>query len=147
MVLLATVVAAAGAEAPPVWAGTWQLAHETSSYSGPPAYTRATYVIEADDDGLHVVYDAVLSRGGVTHLEWRGKLDGRERPVQGSDEYLTYAYRAGAHDTWELTARIDGHVVATATVSFSADGREMTTVTRATVDRRPIVTTTVYRRR
>jgi hypothetical protein len=147
MALLIAVVAPLSGQAPPVWAGTWQMAQETTSYTGPPAFIRATYVIEAEGDGLHVVYDAVMTRGGVTHLEWRGKLDGGERPVQGSDEYLTYAYRADSHDAWELTARVDGRIVATATVRFSADGREMTTVTRATVDGRPIVTTTVYRKR
>jgi hypothetical protein len=147
--LLATLVLPPtmnGQEAP-IWAGTWHVASETSTYTGPPSYTRATYIIAPEGDGLHITYEGVLSRGGVTHLEWRGKLDGSEQPVQGSDEYLTYAYLAPSIARWELTARIDGRVVATAVVTFAADGKTMTTVTRAVADGKPIVTTTVCRKR
>ena len=133
-----------------MWFGTWTVARETSSYAGPPAYRRATYRIEpsADGTGLSVIYEAVLTRGGTTHLEWTGRLDGRDYAVQGADENLTYAYRRVTDDRYELTARIDGRVVATATVSFTPDGRMMTTTTRArAADGRMITTETVYAKR
>jgi hypothetical protein len=97
---------------------------------------------------LLVVYEAVLPRGGVTHLEWIGKLDGRDYIVQGADEYLTYAYRPAGDGRYELTARVDGRIAATATVSFAPDGQTMTTVTHARApDGRRIETETVYTKR
>ena len=33
-------------------------------------------------DGIKVVYDMVRPRGGVTHMEWTGKLDGMDYAVQ-----------------------------------------------------------------
>lgn len=118
---------------------------EQSTYTGPPAYKRATYTIEPAGDGLRVIYDAVLPRGGVTHLEWTGRLDGREYIVQGVDQFLTYAYRGAGDGSYELVARIDGRAAATARVVFSADGRTMTTTTRAGgADGQPVTTTTVY---
>src|SRR5215208_4791445 len=65
---------------PIVWFGTWKVNVEKSTYTGAPAYKRATYTIEPADGGLKVIYDMVLPRGGITHLEWTGKLDGKDYP-------------------------------------------------------------------
>ena len=140
---------AAVAQVPSVWLGTWTVTRETSTYAGPPSYRRAFYRIEpsADRKGLHVVYEAVLPRGGVTHLEWTGTLDGREYEVQGADDYLTYAYRRITDEHYELIARVDRRIVATATVAFASDGRTMTTTTRArAADGQTITTVTIYSR-
>ena len=139
------VAQVAAAQVPPVWFGTWKVSIERSTYSGAPGYKRAVYTIQPARDGLKVVYEAVLPRGGVQHLEWTGKLDGHDYPVQGIDEFMTYAYQPVGNGTYELTARIDGRVVATATVSFSADGKMMTTTTVArAANGQPITTNTVY---
>jgi len=136
----------AQARVPSAWFGTWTVTRETSTYAGPPSYRRATYRIEpsADGAGLHVVYEAVLTRGGVTHLEWTGALDGREHEVQGADDALTYAYRRLTDERCELIARIDGHVIATATVVFASDGRTMTTTTHVRTADETITTETIY---
>jgi hypothetical protein len=142
VVLLAAPVAG---QVPPVWFGTWRVSVERSTYSGEPGYKRATYTIQPARDGLKVVYEAVLPRGGVQHLEWTGRLDGRDYPVQGVDEYMTYAYRPLDDGKYELTARIDGRVVATATVAFAPDGKTMTTTTVArAASGQSITTNTVY---
>ena len=53
------------------------------------------------------------SRGGILHLEWIGKFDGNDYPVQGVEVVLTSAYRRVDDRTWELRQKIDGEPVAT----------------------------------
>src|SRR5580765_5426351 len=65
--------------------GTWQLA----SSSGPSAYSRVTCKIEPWQEGVRVVYDMVGLRGGITHWEWTGKLDGKDYPLEGIEENVT----------------------------------------------------------
>jgi hypothetical protein len=130
---------------PSVWFGTWRVNLAKSTYSGAPAYKRATYVIEPADDGLKVVYEMVLPRGGVTHVEWTGRLDGKDYPVQGIDEFLTYAYTPRQDGSYEIVAKIDGRVAASSDVRFSADGRTMITSTVAGGPQgQKITTSTVY---
>lgn len=130
------------------WYGTWRLDVERSEYRpGPAPYRRGTLVIEPWDGGVRMVYDLVGVRGGVTHLEWTGRFDGRDYPVQGADEYITYAYAPVDDRTVRAAVKVDGRLVATATVTLSADGRTMTTQTRGTDSRgRPLLATTVYRK-
>ena len=130
---------------PSVWFGTWNVNLSKSTYTGAPGYKRATYVIEPAEDGLKVIYEMVLPRGGVTHLEWIGSLDGKDYPVQGIDEYLTYAYTPRDDGSYQIVARIDGRVAATSTLMFSADGKTMITTTLATGRSGQAITTkTVY---
>lgn len=134
------------AQVPATWIGTWTLNIDKSSYDpGPPPYRRASYVIEAFGDGLKVTYDMVYPRGGVAHLEWIGKLDGRDYPVQGLDEAMTYAYAPRPDGSYEVVVKVDGRPVARSTIVLSADGRTMTTTTRGVnASGRPITTVTVY---
>src|SRR4051812_12021413 len=75
------------------WLGSWQLDPEQSTRTPPSPYKRVTLTIEPAGDGLKVSYDMVGIRGGITHLEWTGRFDGRDQPVQGADTVLTNAYR------------------------------------------------------
>src|SRR5688572_3919152 len=94
MLVVLLLQASTFAQVPAAWIGTWTLNVAKSTYDpGPPPYKRATYTIEPWNDGLKVTYEMVHPRGGLTHLEWVGKLDGRDYRVQGIDEVLTYAYR------------------------------------------------------
>jgi hypothetical protein len=76
-------------------------------------------------------YDFVYPRGGIQHVEWDGRFDGNDYIVQGSDEYVTYAYRQTGARTYEITAKLDSRVTAVATATISADGRTITTTTRS----------------
>jgi hypothetical protein len=136
------------AQAPAEWFGTWHLNLTKSTYDpGPPPYKRANYTIEPWESGLKVVYEMVHPRGGVTRLEWTGRLDGREYPLRGLDEVVTYAYTRQPDGTCEVVVRRDGRVAAMSTISLSADGRTMTTTTRGEDSRgRLVATTTVYER-
>lgn len=131
VVLAAAHAAAAGPDAvPDAWLGSWALNVARSTYASRDApYKRATYRIERTADGFHVVYDMVHPRGGTTHLEWTGRMDGRDYPLQGVDQAMTYAYTPAGQDAWEIVVKIDGRVAARSRVTLSADGRTMTTTT------------------
>jgi hypothetical protein len=113
------------------WFGVWRLNLDKSAYNpGPAPYKRATMKVERVDDKIRFSYDFVHLRGGVQHLEWTGRFDGKDYMVQGIDEYMTYAYKQLDARTYEIVAKADGQVAAVATVTISADGRTLTTVTR-----------------
>jgi hypothetical protein len=98
--------------------------------------------VERSGDGIKITDDQVRTRGGVTHLEWTGKFDGVDYPVQGVERVLTNAYRRVDDRTYELVQKIDGEVVATARLLISPDGRTITTVNSS----RTASATTVYER-
>jgi hypothetical protein len=136
----------AAAQAPEAWFGTWRLNVAKSVYNpGPPPYKRATYTIEPWQDGVQVTYDLVHPRGGVTHLEWSGRFDGKDYAVQGLDQYVTYAYRPVGDGLYEVVVKIDDRVTGLSTISLSTDGKTMTTTTRGKGARgQDVSTTTVY---
>ena len=127
----------------PGWLGTWTLNLARSTYSpGPPPYKRAVRRIERSGDDIKITDEMVRSRGGVTHLEWTGKFDGQDFPVQGVELVLTNAYRRVADRTYELIQKIDGDVLATARIAMSPDGNTITTVNSS----KTASATTVYER-
>ena len=130
----------AGAQVPDSWLGSWDLNVGRSTYTpGPAPYKRASYRIERLGDGFLVTYDMVHPRGGTTHLEWIGRMDGREYALQGVDQAITYAYAPLGGGACDVVVRIDGRVVARSRVTLSADGRAMVTQTAGS--------TTVYEKR
>ena len=149
--MVAAVLAAAGpagAQMDPGWFGSWRLNLERSTYRpGPPPYRRATYRIEPFASGVRVVYEMVRPRGGVTHLEWTGQFDGRDYPVQGVEEYVTYAYQRIDDRTYDVITKVDGRPAATSRAVLAADGQSITTTTAGRDSRGLDVTTiTVYER-
>jgi hypothetical protein len=130
VVLVAAPAVAAGPDVPDAWLGSWALNVARSTYaSGDAPYKRATYRIERAGERFRVIYDMVHPRGGTTHLEWTGQMDGRDYPLQGVDQAITYAYAPAGPDAWEIVVKIDGRVAARSRVTVSADGRTMTTTT------------------
>jgi len=128
--------------------GTWKLNLAESRYDGSaPPYKKSTCRIETLADGIRIVYDMVGIRGGITHLEWVGKLDGQDYPIQGIDEVLTNAYTRIDDLTYDIVIKADGKRAANARVSISPDGRSLTTVTTSrNADGKTIRSTVVYNR-
>ena len=130
------------------WFGTWQqvLAPPASRFDTPP-YKKVTLRIEPWDNGLRVVYDMVRARGGITHVEWQGRFDGRDYPVQGIDYHLTNAYRPIDDRSYEIIVKVDGRVAANAIAVVSADG---TTLAVTTIEKdargRTLKSAATYRR-
>jgi hypothetical protein len=119
----------ARAQSTRLWFGVWELNVVRSSYSsGPPPYKRATRRIEPSERGIRIVDDLVRPRGGVVHLEWIGRFDGLDYPVQGAEAVLTNAFRCRDDRTCELVQKLDGEVVVTARLTISPDGKVLTTV-------------------
>jgi hypothetical protein len=134
VILVVAQAAAAGTDVPEAWLGSWALSVTRSTYaSGEAPYKRATYRIERAGEQFRVTYDMVHPRGGTTHLEWTGRMDGRDYPLQGVDQAITYAYATAGPDAWEIVVKIDGRVAARSRVTVSADGRTMTTTTGGNV--------------
>ena len=116
-------------QSPPVWVGTWRLNPEKSLGNSDSPYKRTTFTISPWEDGLRVAYDLVGIRGGVTHLEWNGRFDGKDYPVQGIDFVMTNAYSRVDDHTYSFVIKREGRVSGNVKVSVSADGRTMTAVT------------------
>jgi len=128
--------------------GSWQMNLSRSIFeSGPPSYKRSTCRIEPQGDGLKVVYDMVGVRGGVIHLEWSGKLDGNDYPVQGMDEVITNAYTKVDDRTFDIIVKVDGNKAATARTVIAPDGKSMTTTTMSrNAQGQTVKTVVVYER-
>jgi hypothetical protein len=104
-------------------------------------------IVEPRDGMVRFAYDFVFARGGVQHLEWIGRFDGKDYMVQGADEYITYAYRQTGDRTYEIIAKVDTRAAAVATVTLAPDGRTLTTMTRGKNARGAEITNiTVYDR-
>ena len=137
-------------------AGIWKLNLATSTYeAGPPPYKRSTCKIEflanVGNDGvdafLKVTYDNVASRGGVSHLEWLGKLDGKDYPIQGIDDVVTNAYTRVDERTYDVVVKADGVRAASARIVISPDGKTLTSITSSrNAQGRIFKTTAVYDR-
>ncbi len=116
----------------PAWAGVWTLSAVMAgspNSTAPRLYTRGERHITTSDSTVTIADDLVRIRGGVVHLEWTGKLDGRDYPVEGVEIYLTSAYREIDDHTLALTQKLDGRVVVHATLVLSPDGKTITTTT------------------
>src|SRR5262245_3342247 len=116
------------------WIGTWKLSKPDARYK------RVITRIEPWADGIRVTYDMVGTRGGVTHMEWTGKFDGKDYPVEGVDYVLTNAYKLLDDHSYEIVIKVEGSVAATAHVEVSPDGKTLTTVT----SQKSGTSTTVY---
>ena len=141
IVVIISVPLTAQAQAP--WSGTWTLDFAKSTGNSATRYKRVVLKISPWADGLKVTYDYVGIRGGVTHMEWAGKFDGKDYPVQGLDYVLTNAYTLVDNRNYRIVIKADGAVAATATVAVSPDGKRLTSVTSGENG----TTTSVYERR
>ena len=133
LLLLLLVAVRVSAEDVTPLAGTWRLNVEKSNFvSGPPAYSRVICRIEPREDGLRVVYDMIGTRGGVTHWEWTGRVDGKDYALQGVEEVVTNAYSRIDDNTFSIVTKLDGRPTSATRVVISPDRKIMTVVSPAT---------------
>ena len=110
-------------------------------------YKRVVLRLEsADGDGLKATYDMIGTRGGVTHMEWSGKFDGKDYAMQGLDYVMTNAYTKVDAQSYTILVKLDGVPRARTEVSISADGLTMTTQT-SDIGSQHAPRTAVYRRK
>jgi len=136
---------AADTQAP--WFGVWKQNPARSTINPETRFKRVTLKIEPWEDGLKVSYDMIGTRGGITHLEWTGKFDGKDYAVQGLDYVLTNAYTRADDNSYRILVKMDGAPAARADVSISPDGKTLTSVTTQKDGRgQDTSTTAVYER-
>ena len=128
--------------------GTWRLNVAQSKFaSGPPAYARVICRIEPWEDGLKVVYDMIGTRGGVTHWEWTGQLDGKDYALEGVEEVVTNAYSRLDDHTFAIATKLDGRPTTTTRIVISPDRKVMTVTSPATNPQgQRVVNTAIYER-
>ena len=137
---------ALSAETKGPWIGTWKL-NPARSTTAPDRYKRLIARIEPWEDGLKVTYEMVGTRGGVSYLEWTGRFDGKDYPVQGADYIMTNAYTLLNDHSYQIVVKVEGSVAATARVEVSSDGKSLTTVTTEKNARgQTISSTAIYER-
>ena len=113
--------------------GTWRLNLTQSNFaSGPLSYARVVFRIEPLENGLSVVYDMIGTRGGVTHWEWTGRLDGKDYALEGVEEVVTNAYSRLDNDTFAIVSKLDGRPTATTRIVISPNRKVMTVTSPAT---------------
>ena len=139
-----TLPSAALAQLSPDWFGTWHLNVAKSTFIGPAPYVRGTWKVERGQaDEIVMIYDQVGTRGGVTHMEWKGRFDGTDYRIHGPDAVVSYAYTIVDERTVDLVVKVDGRPTATARVVLSADGT-VTATTQNGSARGNVTTLTVY---
>jgi hypothetical protein len=132
-------------QAQPAWIGDWRLNSAKSTGVSTSQYKRVIMTIEPWADGLRVRYDMVGTRGGVTHVEWDGRFDNKDYPVQGIDYVMTNAYSRIDDRNYSIVVKRDGQISATVKVSISPDGRTLTAVTTGkNAQGQDVSTTAVY---
>jgi hypothetical protein len=131
----------------PTWLGAWRFDPAQSSFTPEtPPFVRATRRVESAPGGIRVVEEFVRPRGGVTHLEWTGVLDGSESRVHGVDLFVTYAYRQVDDRTLEGIVRVDGRVTSRSREMVSEDGQTLTIQTTGEIAQQGLRSTLVFRR-
>jgi hypothetical protein len=131
LVILAVALALpCSSEAQATLFGTWNLNLAKSTYNpGPAPYKSGTCRIEPSEKGFRVTYNLIGLRGGVTHIEWYGRLDGKDYALEGVDEVLTNAYTKVDDQNYQVVLKVDGQVAATARITVSLDLKTITTIT------------------
>jgi len=128
--------------------GTWVFVPEKSTPNPTLIpFRRGTCKIQLWEGALRITYDLVRLRGGITHLEWTGAIDGRDYAVQGIDSDVTNAYRRVDARSYEVVQKVNGAVTLVEHLTISADGDVITTTARLRdVSGRMETLITVYQR-
>jgi hypothetical protein len=128
--------------------GTWVFVPEKSTADSTLIpFRRGTCKIQWSAGAVRITYDLVRLRGGITHLEWTGAIDGRDYAVQGIDSDVTNAYRRIDARTYEIVQKVNGAVSLVERLVVSADGNTITTTAPLRdPSGRTMTLTTVYER-
>jgi hypothetical protein len=130
-----------------IWFGTWSLNLAKSTYQAGATPKSIVQKIEPWGDGVKLTTDAVTSSGARAHIEWIGKFDGKDYPMQGNPDSDTSAYRRIDDHTYEILPKRDGKRTVTTIVSVSNDGKTRTMKTTGKDSKgQPVENVAVYDR-
>lgn len=111
--------------------GTWKLNVEKSKYSPGPAPKSSMVTIEAAGEETKVTVKGVGADGTPTNLSYSYKLDGKDYPVTGSQDYDTVALKRNGMTVEGVRKKGDKQVQTYSRV-VSKDGKTMTVTTKGT---------------
>ena len=122
-IVLVTSLALLAAESP--FSGTWKL-NAAKSKLPPPGIKSETAVVDADKNGLKFKNDVIVANGQQVKASYEAKFDGKDYPVTGDPSTDSISYQRVNANTLKGTAKKDGKVVETFTVTVSKDGKVTT---------------------
>jgi hypothetical protein len=128
-VAMAAAIALAAAQAPPRVSaiGTWKLNVAKSRFTPGPGWRSQmrTYALQPDGSVL-VTWTGVGAHGEPMHVSFVSRLDGKDYPMKGSDNYDTLSGVAVDAFTVKSVEKRGGKVAGIAMRMLSPDGKVMT---------------------
>ena len=113
-------------------AGTWKLNESKSKIT--PGTLKNTQVVYSSMFGqVKVTSDGIDANGKPMHVEWSGKVDGKDYPLTGDPNSDTRSYTKVNDRTLTTANKKNGKIRVTGQIVISADGKTRTiTVTGTT---------------
>jgi hypothetical protein len=106
-------------------AGTWRLNESKSKIT--PGTLKNTQVVYSSMFGqVKVKSDGIDANGKPIHVEWSGKLDGKDYPLTGDPNSDTRSYTKVNDRTLTTANKKNGKVRVTGQIVISADGKSRT---------------------
>jgi len=111
--------------------GTWKLNESKSKIT--PGTLKNTQVVYSSTLGqVKVKSDGIDANGKPIHVEWSGKLDGKDYPVTGDPNSDTRSYTKVNDRTLTTTNKKNGEVTVTGEIVISSDGKTRTVTINGT---------------
>ena len=111
--------------------GTWKLNETKSKIT--PGTLKNTHVVYSSMFGqVKIKADGVDANGKPIHVEWSGKLDGKDFPVTGDPNSDTRSYTKVNERTLTTANKKNGKVRVTGQIVISPDGKTRTVTLNGT---------------
>ena len=111
--------------------GTWKLNESISKIM--PGTLKNTQVVYSSMLGqVKVKSDGIDANGKPIHVEWSGKLDGKDYPVTGDPNSDTRSYTKVNERTLTTSNKKNAKVTVTGQIVVSADGKSRTVTLNGT---------------
>jgi hypothetical protein len=124
---IAQAAAPAAAAPHPSALGTWKLNVAKSTFTPGPGWRSQTRTYSLEPGGgVLIVWTGIGARGEPMHVSFISRLDGKDYPMTGSDNYDTLNGVAVDAFTVKSEEKRGGKVVGIAVRTISPDGNVMT---------------------
>jgi len=114
--------------------GTWKL-NESKSKITPDTLKNTQVVYSSMLGQVKVKSDGIDANGKPIHIEWSGKLDGKDYPVSGDPKSDTRSYTKVNERTLTTTNKKNGEVTVKGRIVISLDGRTRTVIVNGTTSK------------
>jgi len=111
--------------------GTWKL-NESKSKIAPGTLKNTQVVYSSMLGQVKVKSDGIDANGKPIHVEWSGKIDGKDYPVTGDSNSDTRSYTKVNDRTLTTRNKKNGEVTVTGEIVISSDGKTRTVTINGT---------------